>query len=123
MKKIKFILSLLCGCVAVATYSQSDSSFQFIRSIKGNFSYFNVDNLDNVYLVTNTNQLKKIDEKGDSVGVFNDVKRYSNLSSIDGRAAGRFRTQTFEHEEPRRRRHCGSDTAQNPHRIVIVPVV
>ena len=83
MKKIKFILSLLCGCVAVATYSQSDSSFQFIRSIKGNFSYFNVDNLDNVYLVTNTNQLKKIDEKGDSVGVFNDVKRYGNPSSID----------------------------------------
>ncbi len=83
MKKIKSILLLLCFFVSVAIQAQNDSAFRFIKSINGNFSYFNVDNLDNIYLITNTNQLKKIDEKGDSVGIFNDVKRYGNPSSID----------------------------------------
>jgi hypothetical protein len=63
--------------------AQNDSVFHFIRSVKGNFSFFNVDNLNNIYLVTNNNQLKKLDDNGDSVGVFNDVKRYGNPSSID----------------------------------------
>ena len=83
MKKITIILSLLCLCASVATHGQSDSSFQFLKSIKGEFSWFNIDNLNNVYVLTNNSQLKKIDEKGDSVAVFNDVKRYGNPYSID----------------------------------------
>ena len=78
------ILFTLCLCsFAVNSTAQSDSSFRFLKSVKGNFSSFNVDNLDNVYLITNTNQLKKINSNGDSVGVFNDVKRFGNPSSID----------------------------------------
>ncbi|MGC4100466.1 hypothetical protein [Ferruginibacter sp.] len=42
-----------------------------------------MDNLDNVYLINDNNQLKKINGNGDSVGVYNDVKRYGTLSSID----------------------------------------
>ena len=83
MKKNKLILFLLCFCISVATHAQSDSAFQFLRSIKGNFTQFNVDVLDNLYLITSTNQLKKMDAKGDSIGIFNDVKRYGNPSSID----------------------------------------
>ena len=73
----------LCFSVPVVTQAQSDSSFSFLKTIPGNFSYFNVDNLDNIYLVTNTSQLKKLNSNGDSVAVFNDVKRYGNPSSID----------------------------------------
>ena len=62
---------------------QSDSVFQYLKTIPGSFSSFNVDNLDNIYLITNTTQLKKINDHGDSVAVFNDVKRYGNPSSID----------------------------------------
>ena len=87
MKKLKIILSFLCFCVSVATplatKSQNDSAFRFIKSIKGNFSYLNVDNLDNLYLITNNNQLKKLDANGDSVAVFNDVKKYGNLAYVD----------------------------------------
>ncbi len=87
MKKLKTILPFLCICASVviplATKSQNDSAFQFIKSIKGNFSYFNIDNLDFIYLVTENNQLKKISAAGDSVAVFNDVKKYGNPSSID----------------------------------------
>lgn len=87
MKKLKTILSFLCLCASVAiplvAKSQSDSSFQFLKTIKGDFTYFNVDNLDNVYLINKSYQLKKIKENGDSVAVFNDVKKYGNPDYID----------------------------------------
>lgn len=86
MKTRKLITILftfyLCGFV-IDSKAQSDSSFQFLRSIKGKFFSFNVDNLNNIYLITNNNQLRKFDEKGDSVSIFNDVKRYGNPSSVD----------------------------------------
>jgi len=82
----KTIISFLCICASVAnpvlSQAQSDSVFQYIKSIKGSFTYFNVDNLDNIYLL-NSNQLKKITAAGDSVAVFNDVKKYGNPSFID----------------------------------------
>ena len=84
MQKTKTILfSFLCCCAAVATFAQSDSAFTFLKTIKGDFADFTVDNLDNIYLITSTNQLKKINGNGDSVGVFNEVKRYGTVSSID----------------------------------------
>jgi len=87
MKKTGIIILILCFCVSVAipvaTTAQSDSAFKFLKTIKGKYSYFNVDNLDNIYLITEGNRLKKIDQNGDSVAVFNDVKRYGNPSSID----------------------------------------
>src|SRR5204863_2653088 len=42
-----------------------------------------IDNLDNIYLVDNNNQLKKLNSNGDSAGVFNDVRKYGKLFSID----------------------------------------
>lgn len=43
-----------------------------------------IDALDNIYLITaNNNQLKKIKGNGDSVAVFNDVKKYGNPYIID----------------------------------------
>lgn len=63
--------------------SQSDSAFSFLKIIKGKYTSFTVDNLDNIYLITATNQLKKINGNGDSAGVFNDVKRFGTLTAID----------------------------------------
>ncbi len=63
--------------------SQSDSAFSFLKIIKGKYTSFTVDNLDNIYLITTTNQLKKINGNGDSAGVFNDVKRFGTLTAID----------------------------------------
>lgn len=68
---------------AQKSYAQHDSSFVFNKTIPGNFSYFTIDNLDNIYLVNNNNQLKKINSKGDSAGIFNDVRKYGKLFSID----------------------------------------
>lgn len=87
MNKIKLISFFLCFSASVArpvvTKAQSDSVFQFTKSIKGSYTYFNVDNLDNLYLITDNNQLKKLSANGDSLAVFNDVKKYGNPSYID----------------------------------------
>lgn len=87
MKRLSHILFLLCFCFSLAypfaSNAQSDSAFQFIRSIRGNITFFNVDNLDNIYLIIDNNQLKKLNANGDSVAVFNDVKKYGNPDYID----------------------------------------
>jgi hypothetical protein len=87
LKKIKTISFLLYFCASVAiplvAKPQSDSAFQFLKTIKGDFTYFNVDNLDNIYLITKNNQLKKLNANGDSVAVFNDVKKYGNPDYVD----------------------------------------
>lgn len=63
--------------------TQSNSAFSYVRFIPGNFSYMDIDILDNIYLITETNQLKKIKGNGDSVAAFNDVKKFGNPSLID----------------------------------------
>ncbi len=83
MRVLKAILFTLFFCSAINATAQKDSSFEFIGTIAGNISYFNVDNLDNIYFITSTNQLRKINSKGDSVGVFNDVKRFGIPAFID----------------------------------------
>lgn len=80
MKIRFFILSLFLSLYVI---SQGDSSFQLIRSIQGDFANFSADNLGNLFLLTRNNQLKKLDAKGDSMGVYNDVRKYGKLYSID----------------------------------------
>ena len=80
VKKILLLISL--NFFASIVFAQ-DSLFQYIKTIPGDFTYFNVDNLDNIYLLNSTNQLKKISVSGDSLGVYNDVKTYGQLFSID----------------------------------------
>jgi hypothetical protein len=53
------------------------------RNVGGDYTAFTADNLGNLYLLSRTNQLKKINPKGDSMGVFNDVRRYGKLQSIN----------------------------------------
>src|SRR6187200_1750779 len=81
---IKIYCVFCCIYFTFNTYAQSDTVFILNKTLPGDFSYFTVDNLDNLYLVNNSsNQLKKIDGNGDSVGVFNNVRKYGKLFSID----------------------------------------
>lgn len=57
-----------------------------VFSIQGNFTDFSVDNLGFIYAVTSKDQqLKKYKPNGDSMSVFNELKRYGKLSAIDTR--------------------------------------
>lgn len=58
-------------------------SFKLEGRITGNFTHIDVDVTNNIYLITAGNQLKKYNASGDSIAVFNDVKRYGNPSLLD----------------------------------------
>ena len=77
---IAVILFLFAG---QPVFSQSDTLFQFVKTIKGNIENFAVDDLDNIYLLNSKNQLKKLNSKGDSVAVYNDVRRFGKATLID----------------------------------------
>jgi hypothetical protein len=81
MKRTTILISfLICSIIS---WTQKDSSFIFIKKIKGDITKFTVDQLDNIYLLSSTDQLKKIDANGDSVGIFNNIRRYGKASYID----------------------------------------
>ncbi len=64
-------------------FGQKDSVFRFINQFNYQASSFTVDNIGALYLITPGNQLKKYDENGDSVGVFNQVTQYGKLTYVD----------------------------------------
>jgi len=82
MKNVLNILLVLFVFVN-SIAAQPDSSFKLIRSIKGDIVDFTVDNLDNIYLLNSRNQLKELNANGDSVAVFNDVKKFGQASLVD----------------------------------------
>ena len=82
MKKLSEILLAVC-ILANAGKAQTDSAFKLLRIVKGDIADFTVDNLDNVYILNSRNQLKKYDTNGDSVAIFNDVKKFGKVSFID----------------------------------------
>jgi len=62
---------------------QQDNGFVLARTIPGDIADFTVDNLGNIYLLGGDNQLKKLSPSGDSLAVFNDVRRFGKVWSID----------------------------------------
>ena len=96
LKKCIYILIFsslaLCGCAqqrvtTTATQNEaetfSDSVFSYRSFISGAFTKIDVDVLDNVFALTTGGQLKKYNFRGDSVAIFNDVKKYGNPSYLD----------------------------------------
>jgi hypothetical protein len=85
-----FILFLTSACIAVAQNTTTSNiqenkveSFELINKIIGNFKYINIDRLNNIYVITADNHLKKINEQGDSISVFNDIIKYGPPTFLD----------------------------------------
>ena len=81
MKKQAILCFFLLAFGALS--AQTINQFGQVRSIKGDIVAFTVDNLDNVYLLNSSNQLKKLDANGDSSAIFNDVKKYGQATLVD----------------------------------------
>ncbi len=82
MNKVLTIF-LLVMLLSPASRSQADSSFHLLRTIPETLEDMAVDNLDNLYLLRVSGQLKKTGPQGDSLAVFNDLRRYGPVSKID----------------------------------------
>ena len=82
MNKLVTIVILFLFCSATAK-AQSDSAFILIKTISGDIIDFTVDNLDNIYILNSRNQVKKLNANGDSVAIYNDVKKFGQATLID----------------------------------------
>jgi hypothetical protein len=85
----KLILTLFLF-LAHTTYAQKagmpvnkDSSFVLVKTYRGDIVDAAVDNLDNLYVISSTGQIKKFDAAGDSSAVYNQVKNFGKLYSLD----------------------------------------
>lgn len=76
-------LFLIYLAVTGAASAQTDSIFRFVKDYRGSITDFSVDNLGNMYLVFQNGQLKKLKPNGDSLAVFNNVRKFGKLHSID----------------------------------------
>lgn len=77
-------LTILClFAICFTTNAQTDTSFKLLKKIKGDIVAFAADNLDNLYLLNSSDQLKKINDKGDSVAVFNNIRKYGKVAQVD----------------------------------------
>ncbi len=76
---------ILLSTVQALTAQTTDSvwNLQQTAQLKADIVNFTTDNLNNIYIVSSTNQVKKLNDKLDSVGVFNDIRRYGNITTID----------------------------------------
>lgn len=59
------------------------ASFVLTLTLSQDIVDFAVDNLGNIYVINGDNQLKKLSANGDSLAVFNDVRRYGKIAAID----------------------------------------
>jgi len=80
---MKRILNTALVLICLSSVAQSQNAYKLISMIRGDIADFAVDNLDNVYVLTSTDQLKKYNASGDSVAVFNNVKKFGKISTID----------------------------------------
>lgn len=80
---MKCVCTILLFLLAVVSSAQKDSGFVLVRTYNGDIATVAIDNLDNLYIVSSTGQLKKFNGRGDSVAVFNGIRAYGKLSAID----------------------------------------
>ncbi len=69
--------------ITATCFAQPDSSFRLLKTIPLAAADMATDNLENLYLLTSTDGLKKYNAAGDSVGVYNDVRRFGKLHTFD----------------------------------------
>jgi hypothetical protein len=73
---------LLLLLASHGSFAQKDSA-RLLRHFCTDVVQLDVDNLDNLYIISSAGQLKKYDAQGDSVGVYNGVKRFGTLHALD----------------------------------------
>lgn len=81
MKIYSFIILLIFGFPFHNSGQSTLTTFP-IKKIEGLFTSFHVDELGNLFAITNSGQLKKYNTSLDSLGVFNELRRYGAVHSI-----------------------------------------
>lgn len=83
MKKFLVVLTATMMSLLCLGQQQGNLKIAIVKKFNEEVKDFATDNLGNIYLLTAKNQIKKINGSGDSLGVYNDVKRYGKIYSIN----------------------------------------
>ena len=83
VSKLKSLCLLLLVAVGLFTQSQPAPNYLLVDSIGENITNFTTDNLGNLFLVNKAQQVKKLSSTFDSIGTYNDVRRYGELAYVD----------------------------------------
>jgi hypothetical protein len=83
LKRIFFSIFFFFAAYNAHVYAQTDSAFALSKTIEADIADFTVDNVGNIYLISKSNQLKKVGPNGDSLAVYNAVTRFGDISFID----------------------------------------
>jgi hypothetical protein len=85
MARLNFIFAFIFTLVGLTAKAQMDSVINLTEQqfIQGSFTNFYIDNLNNVYLLNANNQIKKLNDKGDSITVSNALKILGDIYSMD----------------------------------------
>jgi hypothetical protein len=78
-----FLFAICISTHGVFAAIDTTLNLQEANFIEGSYSDFYIDNLNNLYLLNKDNQLKKINDKGDSVAVSNALRKYGDIYSMD----------------------------------------
>jgi hypothetical protein len=81
--KYHIVCLLLAAGFCSGIRAQNPTDFVLSKTIRGDFADFNIDNLGNIYVITRDNRLEKLDANGDSLAVFNDVRHFGKIWTID----------------------------------------
>jgi hypothetical protein len=78
------LISVLVLASATAFAQQpKDTGFVWLKTFTGDIVNASLDNLNNLYLVSSTGQIRKYNAAGDSTGVYNQVRNFGQLFSMD----------------------------------------
>ena len=80
--KIYFFIICLMFLFPFHNLGQTTLTTLPIKQIEGRFTSFHVDELGNLFVITTNGQLKKYNNSLDSLGVFNELRRYGAVHSI-----------------------------------------
>jgi hypothetical protein len=81
--KFTLTISFILSFITPGAIAQSNDSLHLIKTFQAEATDFTVDQLGNVYLLLTNGRLKKVSDKGDSIAVFNEVRRYGKVYAID----------------------------------------
>lgn len=93
MRKLVFISLMIWLNAGIKYASGQDPVFRFYKKVPYPVAYFATNLAGELYTINLDNRLKKYNINGDSVGVFNDVKKFGRLSYVS--AQNPWRTVLF----------------------------
>ena len=81
---MKYLLTILILLAQLQpAKAQKDSGYILIRTYAGDIADAALDNLGNLYIVSSAGQIRKFNSAGDSAAVYNQVRNYGKLFTID----------------------------------------